>query len=232
MSACIVSLLWKKQLNFRELNKLAQGQQLVRCRVLSLLTQDVSLENLISWLLCCTASHKTLDSGSETYPSHSCVTTSLELCFLVCVGVWVCARVRGDKACTAWLSLWCGGAEWAPLKQNWTYGRKEWWWQCGDDEFIHVTMKSKSCLCVHAKSLQSCPTLWGPMDCSLPGSSVRTIFQSRILEWAAMSFSRGSSWLRDWTCDCYVSCMGRWILYHSCHLGSPEADYFELTGCL
>ena len=43
-----VSLVWKKQLNFRELNKLAQGQQLVRCWVLSLLTQNVSLENLIS----------------------------------------------------------------------------------------------------------------------------------------------------------------------------------------
>ena len=41
---------------------------------------------------------------------------------------------------------------------------------------------------------QSCPTLCDPMDCSLPGSFVRGIFQARILEWIAISFSRGSSW--------------------------------------
>ena len=40
-----------------------------------------------------------------------------------------------------------------------------------------------------AKSLQSCPTLCDPMDCSLPGSPVPGIFQARILEWVAISFS-------------------------------------------
>ena len=48
------------------------------------------------------------------------------------------------------------------------------------------------------------------MDCSPPGSSVHGIFQARILEWVAISFSRGSSRPRDGTC---VSCIGRWILY-------------------
>ena len=38
-------------------------------------------------------------------------------------------------------------------------------------------------------SLQSCPTLCDPIDGSLPGSSVRGIFQTRVLEWVAMSFS-------------------------------------------
>ena len=51
---------------------------------------------------------------------------------------------------------------------------------------------------------QSCPTLSGPMDCSPPGSSVHGIFQARILEWVAISFSRGSSQSRDWT---QVSCI-------------------------
>ena len=46
---------------------------------------------------------------------------------------------------------------------------------------------------------QSCPTLWDPMDCSPPGSSVHGIFQARILEWVAISFSRRSSWPRDRT---------------------------------
>ena len=36
---------------------------------------------------------------------------------------------------------------------------------------------------------QSCPTLSDPIDCSLPGSSVRGIFQARVLEWVAIAFS-------------------------------------------
>ena len=41
--------------------------------------------------------------------------------------------------------------------------------------------------------VQSCPTLCDPMDCGLPGFSVHGIFQARVLEWVAISFSRGSS---------------------------------------
>ena len=51
---------------------------------------------------------------------------------------------------------------------------------------------------------QSCPTLWDPMDYSLPGSSVHGILQARVLEWVAISFSRRSSRPRDWT---QVSCI-------------------------
>ena len=46
---------------------------------------------------------------------------------------------------------------------------------------------------------QSCPTLCDPVDCSPPGSSIHGILQARILEWVAISFSRGSSWPRDQT---------------------------------
>ena len=51
-------------------------------------------------------------------------------------------------------------------------------------------------------------TLCDPMDCSLPGSSVHGIFQARILEWVVILFSRGSSWLRDWT---EISCIVGWF---------------------
>ena len=44
---------------------------------------------------------------------------------------------------------------------------------------------------------QPLPTLWDPMDCSPPGSSVRVIFQARILKRVAISYSRRSSWTRD-----------------------------------
>ena len=46
---------------------------------------------------------------------------------------------------------------------------------------------------------QSCPTLCNPMDYSLPGSSLHGILQARVLEWVAISFSRGSSQFRDQT---------------------------------
>ena len=46
--------------------------------------------------------------------------------------------------------------------------------------------------------IQSCPTLCHPMDCSIPACSVHGILQARILEWVAISFSRGSSWPRNW----------------------------------
>ena len=46
---------------------------------------------------------------------------------------------------------------------------------------------------------QSYPTLCNPVDCSLPGSSVHGILQARILEWVAISFSRGFSQPRDRT---------------------------------
>ena len=57
------------------------------------------------------------------------------------------------------------------------------------------------CVCVLVS--QSCPTLCDPMDCSLPGSSVHGIFRARILEWVAISFSKGSSLPKDRT---QVSC--------------------------
>ena len=75
----------------------------------------------------------------------------------------------------AWLGLdfifptWCFNTE-----------PRRWWW--------------RSCTCA-----QSCPTLCHPMDCSPPGSSVHGILQARILEWAAMPSSRGSSQSRNRT---------------------------------
>ena len=51
---------------------------------------------------------------------------------------------------------------------------------------------------------QSCLTLCDPMNCSLLGSSVHGTLQARILEWVAISFSRGSSQPRDQT---QVSCI-------------------------
>ena len=55
----------------------------------------------------------------------------------------------------------------------------------------------KPVLLVKSEVAQSCPTLRDPMDYSQLGSSVHGIFQARVLEWVAISFSRGSSRPRD-----------------------------------
>ena len=85
---------------------------------------------------------------------------------------------------------------------------------------------SQSCVCFCCTTMQIrhkyirivvvlvpklCPTLCDSMDYSLPGSFVHGITQARILELVAISFSRGSFQLRDWT---RISYTGRWILYH------------------
>ena len=73
----------------------------------------------------------------------------------------------------------------------------------------------------HVHMLLSCFShvwLCSPMDCSLSGFSVHGILQAGILESVAMPTSRGSSWPRDQTHIAYVSCTGRWVLYHQCHL--------------
>ena len=61
--------------------------------------------------------------------------------------------------------------------------------------FLLQCMKVKS----ESEVAQSCLTFSDPMDCSPPGSSIHGIFQARVLEWVAISFSRGSSWPRDQT---------------------------------
>ena len=60
------------------------------------------------------------------------------------------------------------------------------------------------------------------MSNSLPSYGVQpTRLKAKILEWITMPSSRGSSWPSDRTCISYLSYIGRWVLYHQHHLGSP-----------
>ena len=90
---------------------------------------------------------------------------------------------------------------------------------------LHACVLS-TCSSLHA----SCLTLWDPMDCSLPGSSVHRILLARILEWVAISSSKGSSRPKDQTVTSGVYCFGRWILLPLSHLGalfSLQTDSIE-----
>ena len=77
--------------------------------------------------------------------------------------------------------------------------------------FKFLKLGGKKLVWVYA---QSRPTLWDPMDYSLPDSSVHGIFQAEVLELVVISSSRGSSWSKDRTPISCVSCIGKWILYH------------------
>ena len=75
------------------------------------------------------------------------------------------------------------------------------------------------CACLVA---QLCLTLCDPMDYSPVGSSVHGILQARILEWAAMPSSRGSSYPRD---GIHISCLGRWM---ECKFSGSTTDLLNL----
>ena len=87
---------------------------------------------------------------------------------------------------------------------------------------VYVTLSLYVCVCVCELSLSVMSNSFEPMDCGLPGSSVHGIFQSRILEWVVIFFSRGSSRPRDWTHVFLVSCIsGRFFTAEP--LGKPWA---------
>ena len=78
------------------------------------------------------------------------------------------------------------------------------------------------CVCVCVLVAQLCLTLCDPKDYSMPGSSVLGILQATVLEWGAISFSRGSSRPRDQT---WVSCIaGRYFTIWA----TREAQFFNI----
>ena len=96
--------------------------------------------------------------------------------------------------------------------------------------------------CFCCSVTKSCLTLCDPKDCSLPCSSVHRFSQARIVEWVAISSSRGSSWPRDWTHVSCISCVAsrffvcwatgeanlyrEWPVKESCTV--PSASAFSL----
>ena len=79
------------------------------------------------------------------------------------------------------------------------------------DQSLWTPLFFSYCVSIIILVAQSCLTLCHPMDCSLPGSSVHRILQARILEWVAISFSRGSSWPKDQT---WISCIeGKFLTF-------------------
>ena len=88
-------------------------------------------------------------------------------------------------------------------------------WEVMSILFVFVCTWACTLLLSHIQLFASLP------DCSTPGCSVYGISQPRILEWVAISSSKGSTWPKYQIC---ISCIGRQVLNHKCHLGGPN-DY-------
>ena len=107
-----------------------------------------------------------------------------------------CSRCWGYRS---WQSS-CPLLEFIPIERE---GRKQ------TDKYV---IQCQGVTVVAVIQLLSCVWLFfDPIDYSPPVSFVHGVFQARILEWIAISFTRVSSQNKDQTC---VSCIGRWILYH------------------
>ena len=119
---------------------------------------------------------------------------------LLPVGVWVGASTLKETALYEW-------------------GTQETWqWAGAIARALSRKRQGSSLLLQLCVCAQLCLILCDPMGCGPPGSSVHGILQARILEWVAISSSRGSSRLRDWACVSHISIAGKF--FTTSHWGS------------
>ena len=120
---------------------------------------------------------------------------------------------------TQWTWIWVSSGSWwwtgrpGVLQSNGSQSRT---WLSNWTELING-----SCVLIEHACLCSVATVMRPIDYSPPGFSLYGIFQTRLLDWVAISSSRVSSQPRDWTHVFCISCTGRQILLPVSHLGSP-----------
>jgi len=121
----------------------------------------------------------------------------------------------GPKACEKSLD-WCHGCQSliGSLRRGEHHPGRIWWecWSAFQKESTQICTSFLDLhlfLCCCCRVTELCPALCDPVNCSPPGSCVQGISQARVLEWVAVSSSRGSSWPRDQT---RVSCIGRRVL--------------------
>ena len=110
-----------------------------------------------------------------------------------------------DNGTTLLIRMWSGGKNTGDLcsvrSSLWAHAQRQ--YSCLQSP-KHSAETLGACGGQRKLVAHSCLTLCDPMDCSLPGSSVCGILQARVLEWVAISFSRGSSQSRNWT---QISCI-------------------------
>ena len=134
-----------------------------------------------------------------------------------------------DLNCSKDLNEWCVNRHlWSWLKHTTAHVppvsclANEWAEQATRQPCIQPLYKHTHVwICCWCLVTKSCPTLYELMDCSPPNSSVHGTSQARILEWVAISFSKGCPQSRDQT---HASCISKWILYHGAIGKAPHLD--------
>ena len=135
---------------------------------------------------------------------------------LTCVSVFIThTRTVETMASTLQINLFCRGHAWAsptPRRRLFQGSRPRLGNRVDSQipQLLDVCMRALS---VMSDSLRPHGAHQAPLSMG--------ILQPRILEWVAVSSSRGSSLPRDQTCVSRVSCLGRWILYQLSHQGCP-----------
>ena len=126
------------------------------------------------------------------------------------------------------------GAHCSPTSSWWRTHVLKWlepgWVDNRDKRMKYPPRPPPTLVILHCCCLDShlCLTLWDPMGCSPPGSSVHGSSQARTLEWVAISFSRGSSWPKD---GAHISCLGRCVLYRWATREAHLAVYHVICWC-
>ena len=121
-------------------------------------------------------------------------------------GINRCTHYMNREATRAYCSYSTGNCiQYLLITNNGKESEKEWIYT-HTYVYLSICLSLYICMCA-----QPCPTLSDHMNCSPPGSSVHGISQARILEWVALSYSRRSTWPRDWN---HITCIRRWILYY------------------
>ena len=123
---------------------------------------------LYNWMLLRTAARESANPGGRGLSQRRCYDWQLQQ---LDAGGW-CGKCLKNREC-----IWTAHC--------WSMELFLWW-----NSYLWGGQKK-------ATWTQSCPTLWDPVDCSPPGSSVHGILQAGILEWVAISSSRGSSRPKD-----------------------------------
>ena len=126
--------------------------------------------------------------------------------------MWAVTQRKQIRNITSKKKLWCVYVQNEILKfskilENSTANKQEIWnknWVWNTPQISNF-QKVLCFMWVKVLVTQSCSTFWNPMDCSPPGSSVHGVLQTRILEWVAIPFSRGSSRHKDGTHVSHVS---------------------------
>ena len=184
------------------------------CRVYNLIAQLCQINNIIR-VKCAKSSIVIQTSASQT---------------LMCMGNWgPCYNADSDSVNLRWypeshnanklpgnamVLIWESHTEWWGIRPQST--DVKWIYTFGGQEKGIDIIWSGIDVCMYT---WSCPTLYDPMDCSPLGSSDHGIFQARIQNWVAISYSRGSSWPRDRTCPFCVYCIADSLPLS--HRGSP-----------